>query len=69
MDDFEILSDLEEQLREEREEKQKKLDSMSEKELYNYYNESTRMVEEYAKKRNKPVVKVKAENKQKGGKN
>ena len=69
MDDFEILSDLEEQLREEREEKQKKLDSMSEKELYNYYNESTRMVEEYAKKRNKPVVKVKAENKQKGVKN
>lgn len=69
MDDFEILSDIEEQLREEREEKQKKLDSMSEKELYNYYNESTRMVEEYAKKRNKPVVKVKAENKQKGGKN
>ena len=69
MDDFEILSDIEEQLREEREEKQKKLDSMSEKELYNYYNESTRMVEEYAKKRNKPVVKVKAGNKQKGGKN
>jgi len=69
MDDFEILSDIEEQLREEREEKQKKLDSMSEKELYNYYNESTRMVEEYAKKRNKPVVKVKAENKQKGVKN